>query len=513
MLDFLPLSFPSVSHRRPVSGGANSYTSDEIPDLSLLEHGTYDATVTSPVAHVASPGKIHQADFTTCAAPRSPSALFTQLGKFNQSIQFSPRNSYLSSFGKNTRSPPSSFSVARKGLDTKREAQETLTDGPQSESEPINLGINAAQPRQKMDSIEPPISSLTRRPVCARKLSVQLTTERSSSPRPPSFHRHTSVQQSSSSDHPNNDLSDLNIQATLFPTGRADPYSPAAYNRLAQKAEQLLSRFQAAYENCKSSLREITAEKETQAEELEACQLRARHLQMQLDQMTTKFVEQDQAMMKLVDELAREKYSQQQQKQQQAELRTPKRGVKTTTTVRADSMQTNARKTSKPVEARRGSDISTLSIISDSGFESDEESLIDRIGLKHGDAPSPSASVSSLSTTNSRDFTGTANLPPAAISYPVATAQPARPKGPLVRTPSLLPGAVKNAAPPVILRDPFNTSCTKCQGARASEAWNVVSVLQEENRGLKERLGHLESSLDECLDLVRMMGGMGKMTR
>lgn len=511
MLDFLPLSFPSASHRRPVSG-ANSYTLDEIPDFSLFEHGTYDATVTPPVADVASPGKSHQADFTTGTAPRRPSSLFTEFGKFNHLNQFSPRNSYLSSFGKQTRSLPSSFSVARKGLGTKREARETLKDGPQSESEPINCGIEAAQPKQKMDSTEPPISSLTRRPVGVRKLSIQLTTEPSSSTRPVPIHRDTSVQQSSSSDHPSHDFSDLNIQATLFPTGLADPYSPAAYNRLAQKAEQLLSRFQAAYKDCKSSLREITAEKETQSEELEACQMRARHLQMQLDQMTTKFVEQDQAMMKLVDELAREKYLQQQQ-QQQLHPRTPNWGVKPTTTGRADPMHKNAPKASKPIEARRGSDLSTLSIISDSGFESDEESLIDRTGVKHRDASSPSASVSSLSTTDSRDFTRTANLPPPAISYPIASAQPSRPKAPLVWTPSLFPSAVKNAAPPLTLRDPFSTSCTNCQGARASEAWNVVSVLQEENRGLKERLGHLEGSLDECLDLVRMMGGMGKVTR
>lgn len=513
MLDFLPLSFPSVSHRRPVSC-ANTYTSDEFSDFSNDKRGTYDGTITAPIARVVSLGKTHQADFTTGASPRrSPSSLFTQIGKFDHSIQFS-RNSYLSALGNKLRSPPSSFSIARKSLGTKKETQEKLADGSRSESEPTNLDIKSAQPNQKMDSITPPISSLTRRPVGGRKLSVQLTTESSSSTRPPFSHRDTSVQQRSSSNHPNDNISDLNIQGTLFPTGQADPYSPAAYNRLAQKAEQLLSRFQAAYEGCKSSLREITAEKETQAEELEGCQMRARHLQMQLDQMTTKFVEQDQAMMKLVDELAREKYlqaQQQQQQKQELEPRTPKRGIKLTTIDKADPMYKNAPKTSKPIEVRRGSDLSTLSIISDSGFESDEESLTDRFGGKHRDTPSPSASVSSLSTTNSRDFTRTANLPPSTISYPIATAQPPRPKGPLVRTSSLLPSTANSGALPSNLRDSFNGSCTNCQGARASEAWSVVSVLQEENRGLKERLGHLEGSLDECLDLVRMMGGTGRM--
>lgn len=512
MLDFLPLPFTSLSHRLP-GLGANSLTTDEIPDSSPYEHGTYDATTAPPAAHVTRSDIIHQAESTAHTSSRSPSSLFSQFGKWNHhSIQFSSRNSYLSSLRNKTRSPPSSSTVARRDSGKKREALEKSTDGSQSESESINLGVKSAQPEQKMDSIELPISSLTRRPVRVRKVPVQLTPQPSSTTRPPFFRRDTSVQQSSPSDHPNDGFFDLNIQATLFPTGLADPYSPAAYNSLAQKAEQLLSRFQAVYQDCHSSLREITAEKETQAEELEGCQTRARHLQMQLDKMTAKFVEQDQAMMKLVDELAREKYLQQQQRQ--SEPRTPKRGAKPIITVRADPTQKNAPKNSETPVSRRGSDISTLSIISDSGFESDEESLIGRIGVKHRDTPSPSASVSSLSTTNSRDFTRTANLPPPAISYPIATAQPPRPKGPIIRKPNLLPSAARNpAAPPLTTRDPFNTSCSNCQGARASEAWNVVSVLQDENRGLKERLGHLEGSLDECLDLVRMMGGTGRMIR
>ena len=413
-------------------------------------------------------------------------------------MQFSSKHSLFSSSSNKSRSPLSSFTIARKGLGQKREALETLTDGSQSESEPINFGIISSQPRQEMNPSNPPISSLTRLPARARKIPGQMTSQPSSTTRSPSIPRDASVQQSSPSNNLSDDFCDLNIQATLFPTGLADPYSPAALNRLAQKAEKLLSRLQTAYKDCKSTLREVTAEKETQAEELEGCRMRVRHLQIQLDKMTAKFVEQDQARMKLVDELAREKYSQQLQ-----EPRTPKRGAKPTTTARADPTYKSGQINSELLEARRSSDTSTLSIISDSGFESDEDSMTNALGKKHQDAPSPSASVSSMSTTHSRDFTRIANLPPPAISYPEAIAQPARPKGPAIRTSGFVPSPGENSATATTLSHALDLSCSNCQGVQTSEAWDVVSVLQGENRFLKERLGNLEGHLDGCLDLVR----------
>lgn len=500
MLDFLPLSFTSVSRCVPVSG-ANSRTSGGISHFSVSDHGAFDATTAPPAMHVASPCNVQQVDFTAQASLTSPSPLFTKSSKRNHSIH-SSRDVLVSSPGNKSRSPPSSSTIARMGLGQKREALETFADRSESESEEVNVGIALSQIKRKMDPFEPPISSLTHRPARAVQRRPPSIT------RFPFFSRSASVQESSSPDYPSDEFIDLNIQATLFPNGQADSYSPAAFNSLAQKAERLLSRLQAAYKECKMSLREITAEKETQAEELEGCQMRTRHLQMQLDQMTAKFAEQDQAMMNLVDELAWEKQS----KQQQEEQRTPKRGARATTTARANRTYKNAPEISETTEARRGSDISTLSVISDSGFESDEENSKNMVGVKHQDTPSPSVSAKSVSPTNARDFALLTSLPPPTIPYPLATAQPSRPKAPPVRAPGLVSSVHKNPAWTSTLRNPFETSCSNCQGVRASEAWNVVNVLQDENRGLKERLGHLESSLDGCLDLVRMMTEKGRMT-
>jgi len=52
----------------------------------------------------------------------------------------------------------------------------------------------------------------------------------------------------------------------------------------------------------------------------------------------------------------------------------------------------------------------------------------------------------------------------------------------------------------------MQTSCSNCQGMKASEAWDVVGMLSEENKGLKVRVGKLESEVDACLDLVQGLG-------
>jgi len=45
-------------------------------------------------------------------------------------------------------------------------------------------------------------------------------------------------------------------------------------------------------------------------------------------------------------------------------------------------------------------------------------------------------------------------------------------------------------------------SCRNCEGQDASAAWNTVSLLRDENKGLKRRVGELESAVEEVLDAV-----------
>lgn len=44
--------------------------------------------------------------------------------------------------------------------------------------------------------------------------------------------------------------------------------------------------------------------------------------------------------------------------------------------------------------------------------------------------------------------------------------------------------------------------CRKCQGQDSSVAWDTVSLLRDENKGLKHRVAQLEVAVDGALDLV-----------
>ncbi|KAL8942970.1 MAG: hypothetical protein Q9211_001171 [Gyalolechia sp. 1 TL-2023] len=238
---------------------------------------------------------------------------------------------------------------------------------------------------------------------------------------------------------------DLDVKHALIPSGSADPFSPSAFKNLLQNAEGLLSKLQAAYKQRSRALHDVLAEKEAQAEELEGAETRTRHLKIQLDDMTAKLAEQDKAMMDLVDQLAHEKQSRREAEDRNSIM---------------EPEQKECRKTWKS----RTSTASDMSLGSDGSCA---DSLFSRRG-----ATSP-ISMSSVSTLNSPEST---NLPNRQARTSILQSAP--------RT------KVIDAFPP-----------TACNGD--SEAWNLVGILKLENKNLKSRLGQLESTVDDCLDMVK----------
>ena len=262
-------------------------------------------------------------------------------------------------------------------------------------------------------------------------------------------------------DELNDELLEMDLTAALFPNEPANPFSPASFKNLQQQAEGLLSRLQTAYKERTMALRDMTAEKETVVEESKGAETRARHLKLQLDDMTAKFAEQDEAIMNLVDELAKEK----QGRREDEEAR--KRTIRVVRDITSPSSG--------------HSSLSRSNTVSDSGFESDD-SCADSVFSRRNGALSPTMSTSSASTTSSPDAYRSQDF-----HVPASTAQLA-----LVRQ-----AQGQSAAKGVLVH-----SCANCEGVRASEAWNVVSILKMENEGLKHRVGELEGALDGCLDVV-----------
>jgi hypothetical protein len=239
---------------------------------------------------------------------------------------------------------------------------------------------------------------------------------------------------------------------------------------LLQNAEGILSKLQIAYRQRTLSLQEALAEREAQEEEVEEAHTRARHLKIQLDDMAARLAEQDAAMMNLVDELAKEK----QARREEAEARCR--------TVRMVDRDEDERRTACRTPSQRPSRAST---VSDSGFESNDESSADSVFSKSRGRDSPNMSVISSPSSGSVTIDD-----PSGFSPRVAAKLQ----------------SLSRVLPPTIRSSQSTTACSNCQGVKVSEAWSVVSMLKAENRGLKDRVGQLEESLDGCLDMVRELG-------
>ena len=210
----------------------------------------------------------------------------------------------------------------------------------------------------------------------------------------------------------------------------------------------------------------MVAEKETLAEEMEGAEMRARHLKLQLDDMAAKVAAQDEAMMNLVDELAQEKLA---RREEEDARKRSVRIVDATLPIVTSSRL-------------RGSDT-----FSDAGFESEDDSCADSVFSRRDGTHSPTMSMSSVSTNGS----------PELYQSPEVFRSP--PRAARLRAPPTSAGLKGTEAP-------TQHGCANCNGVRPPDAWGVVSVLKEENHGLKQRVGELEGALDGCLDVVRRLG-------
>ena len=382
--------------------------------------------------------------------------------------------------------PP--FSSEKSAQGKTEEKVGKLADWFRGESEPINIGFLPSPTKEKDDNMETSGASSLIRPstLLQRKSTAQGSSKPAMARRFSFFPSKTSLAKSTStSPDLNDEFLDMDINKALFPSGPADPCSPTALKNLQQQAESLLLRIQSAYRERTLQVHEIAAEKEALAEEALGAETRAQHLKMQLDDMSTKFTEQDQAIMNLVDELAQEKLAR--REDEDARKRTLRLVEQ-----------------SSPPHTSHGR-VSAAYTISDSGFESEDESTAESLFSRGNGVHSPTMSMSSVSTSNSPDayqFPDGHQLPDTHI--PTSTSRAARLRIPNNHNPKGTSTPYRNEPPEETL--PSTSSCTNCHGGRASEAWSVVGVLQEENRCLKHRVGELEGALDGCLDVVTRLG-------
>ncbi|KOS19062.1 hypothetical protein ESCO_001346 [Escovopsis weberi] len=293
----------------------------------------------------------------------------------------------------------------------------------------------------------------------------------------------------------NDELINLDIETALFPQGspqQGESFTPAALMNLQITASGLLKKFQAAYQQQAMMIQELKAEKEAQDDEKAESDVRTRHLKIQLEDMARKASETETVMQALMEELNKEKRLRlEERRKSQAQSLVPSEG---------------SIKTAK----------------SDFSFETDEDSLEEASLFSRSRSPTLAPSI--ISEVGG----GPAEQPVAPLA--LTKQQQATPQQ-QQQQPQQQQEKQEKQQPPVptpIPRAPVRTSqpqmsafqklfkgisgdgegfrigggCRNCQGQDASMAWDTVGLLRVENKGLKQRVGELESVVEEVLDVV-----------
>ncbi|KAK7742080.1 hypothetical protein SLS53_004666 [Cytospora paraplurivora] len=291
------------------------------------------------------------------------------------------------------------------------------------------------------------------------------------------------------------ELLNMKVEEALFPAGSSgkDTFSPAAYKNLQQQATGLLSKMQNAYRQKAQQVSHLEKEREADRDELEEAETRATHLKFQLEDMAYKAAEQEQRMKQLMEELAAERRARVEEKnsllkrlpaQSQSEA-----GSTISEDLGVDDVETQKRKWRKS----NGTDTS---------FETDDDS----ISLEGESVFSRPRSPSTSTYTTTRGVeTGSV------IDMPLPT--PSSTRGPAPNRNSVASSHRKSTQQMSTFQKLMkgisgdgSDACRNCKGQDTSMAWETVSLLRDENKHLKSRVGELEDCLEGALDVVNGIG-------
>lgn len=255
------------------------------------------------------------------------------------------------------------------------------------------------------------------------------------------------------------ELSAMNLAAAL-PAPPSDP-TPEDYRALQAQTLALLSRFQDAYKEKATTLHDVQSELSASREEHAQASTRARHLRSQLDDTLARAAGHEAAMAAALEELSAEKRA-----RLELEGAVPSaEGSVVTEDLAAEEDQ------------RR------------EGDETDGESIFSR-SRSPTLAESESALSPPLRPRSTLGKTSAAVSPAAAARRPQAAPQKLNAFQKMFRGMAGEEGG----------------RCANCRGGEAAVAWDTVSCLRDENRGLKERVGVLEGVVEGALDAVNGVG-------
>lgn len=331
------------------------------------------------------------------------------------------------------------------------------------------------------------------------------------------------------------ELCNLNIEAALFPQGLPpsdrDPISPAAFKSLHMNAVGLLTRMQAAFRERVTALHDLQAERSAQRDELEEAETRARHLKMQLEDMARKAQEHERAIQSLAEELAAERRARAEERLAAEKRRSvagtapPSEGASMVSEDLGVDEDRQRRRRRRRSHQRKSWKSGTSCDDSDEDDDDDEdesaesESVFSRCRspalpppaghrVPPSDSGSPAmAAMDGPGTPQVRNFitsTSGGGGGSGGGSGASTSATPKRKSGP--QQMSAFQRIFRGISGDTGDGDSRAGGCANCRGQDASVAWDTVSLLRDENKHLKRRVGELEGAVEGALDAVNGIG-------
>lgn len=294
----------------------------------------------------------------------------------------------------------------------------------------------------------------------------------------------------------------LDIHAMLFPPSfKAQDISQSSFSDLLMNAEGLLLRLQTAYKLRTVSLHDISADKEAQDEELEEAETRAQCLRSQLQEMSDRVAEQDRVIEELVEQLATEKQARAEEKLAREKSLALIKASHERSLSEAEELAFS--KKPRPRAWRKSGGSTTTECDSDAELGSPTDSVFSR---SRSPAPTITSMLSSATCTSAdttpeilqASFARVVSLQP--VTAVVHQQQQQRPSP--IQQPSTFQKILHGITPSTSTE----YGCDNCRGGDATVAWDTVSLLRAENKGLKERVGSLEGAVETALDLCSNMG-------
>jgi hypothetical protein len=286
------------------------------------------------------------------------------------------------------------------------------------------------------------------------------------------------------------EVCNLSIEAALFPHGSPsdrDAFSPSAFKNLQMNAMGVITKMQTAFREQTLALRDLQMERSAEKEELEEAETRAQHLKMQLEDMARKAQEHERTIKSLMEELAAEKKA------------------------RAEEQLAAAARPSHVQRSERASMISE-----DLGVDEDQRQtrMSHRKSWKSGASCEEDTDEDESASAESESVFSRCRSPALPLPDGPGTPHARNPtSGSVNVTPKQKPGQQLSAFQKIlkgISGDSGESSvvneCANCRGQDASVAWNTVSLLRDENKHLKTRVGELEVAVESALDLVNGIG-------